>query len=207
VIAFGVVILAAGVFTVLPARFLLYWVIGAFTVLLMDTRGKTGLGVLGAIILACGVVLRQLALKSVSVAPVILVPDAMAEMLVCGGFYLMLPLLCSERMNIALGFLRKPAAALAGISFTLYLAHAPINALNDLFLPRAANISVLSLIYFVLRCAICLGAAIVLYWLFERNTTTVRSYFKARTTRARERSAADRSGSAKVGGHIAPRLR
>ncbi len=176
-------LLCAAVFSILSARLLLYWVIAAIVSLCLDTRHKGWLGISGFALALCGIFCNQLATESKSFINIAVVPPEIAQSLICAGVCLTLPVLCSQTMNERLMILRKPAAYLAGFSYTLYLFHYPTLAMFDLFLPKATAISWRTLNYFVIRCGGCLLVAIIFYCIFERNTIPLRRHFKRRMLR------------------------
>jgi peptidoglycan/LPS O-acetylase OafA/YrhL len=94
--------------------------------------------------------------------------------LLCIGLCLMLPLLGSERVTRKLSAVRRPAAALASFSYSLYLFHFPINEVLQIWMPQASEMSFMSAAQFVLRVVLCILGSLFFYWCFERNTAALR---------------------------------
>jgi peptidoglycan/LPS O-acetylase OafA/YrhL len=69
--------------------------------------------------------------------------------------------------------LARHGAALAALSYSLYLTHYPTIALWQLVHARSVGISVGAL-WFGLIAVTCLCAAVIFYWLFERHTALIR---------------------------------
>jgi peptidoglycan/LPS O-acetylase OafA/YrhL len=172
--------LCSTVFSVLPARFLVYWSVGALTSLCVTARHKRGLGILGVVMFVAGSVSYQLGSATQSFKSTTYAPVEVSEALICSGLCFLLPLLCSNSINGRLMGIRGPAVCVSSFSYTLYLTHFPANSMFDLWLPKSPSITALSLAYFALRCFGCVLIAIVLYFAFERNTGAIRAYLKRR---------------------------
>lgn len=188
-------IVGAGVFNVLGPTMLLFWVLGALSATYLDARGKEIMGVAGLVSLVGGVVLSQLAIGTVASAPAMLTPAWAPDLLICGGFCLSLPFLCSEPVNAAVAIFRKPAAGLAACSYSLYLAHVPVDTLCQIWLPKAAALSAATVGQFLLRCTACVAFTVIFFFLFERNTIALRRFLGSKVLRPR-RSGRDRVVSA-----------
>jgi peptidoglycan/LPS O-acetylase OafA/YrhL len=102
------------------------------------------------------------------------VPNGDGAGLLCIGLCLLMPLLCSEGTTRNLKLLRRPAAALASFSYSLYLFHFPINEVLQVWMPQANDISIVTSAQFLLRVALCVVGSLFFYWCFERNTVVVR---------------------------------
>lgn len=77
--------------------------------------------------------------------------------------------------------LNKAGTKLAAFSYTLYLTHVPVlRLLQGLGFPKSRMISAESCLLYVAELAIGLIVAYAIYWVFERNTSRVKSYIKAR---------------------------
>ncbi|HTK13189.1 MAG TPA: acyltransferase [Xanthobacteraceae bacterium] len=174
-VAFIVVVACICVFSVLPARYVLYWGMGALATFLLASRFKACLAICGAVILAAGIVLFQLALASRAFASIVF-PKDMAETIVCVGVFCLLPLFCSASLNQRLGSVRRIAGAVSGFSYSLYLFHYPTNVALNAVLPQAARITPHAIFDFGLRAGACVLVAGVAYMVFERNTPTLRRY-------------------------------
>jgi peptidoglycan/LPS O-acetylase OafA/YrhL len=175
-----IVALCAAVFSILSARYLLYWMIGALSTLHTDTKFKKTFFLFGFVLAVTGSVLFELAFSSKSFTNIEYLPMGVSESLICSGICFSFPALCSARLNNRLLFLRKPASLVSGFSYTLYLFHYPTNAVLDLFLPSSNSISVTSVAHFSIRCCVCLVVSIMFFVFFERNTPAVRRYVKGR---------------------------
>ena len=130
-------LVCAAVFSNLSARLLLYWVIAAIMCLCLDTSHKGWLGISGLALALFGVACNQFAAQSKSFVNGAIIPPEFAQSLICAGICLALPALCSKTVNTWLIVLRRPAAYLAGFSYTLYLFHYPTLSVFDLLLPKA----------------------------------------------------------------------
>jgi peptidoglycan/LPS O-acetylase OafA/YrhL len=165
---------SAVIFSILAASFLLYWAFGALMVMLLRTKFKEVLFAGGISLLAIGAVLHELSIPSKSLLNVAYIPIEASHALICLGVSFSVPFLCSQAVEKALAWLIAPARALAAFSYTLYLTHYPINfAMNTIF-PRSTSLTPEALAYFGLRISICLFAAALFYFCFERYTTALR---------------------------------
>ena len=81
------------VFTILKAHYLIFWMLGAYASLLVETRFKRTSFVIGIVLLLAGSFFHQLAADSRSVTSVAYIPPLAAEFLVCIGIAMTLPLL------------------------------------------------------------------------------------------------------------------
>ncbi|WP_210496900.1 acyltransferase family protein [Microvirga antarctica] len=179
-------LLSAGAFimAVLDTRYLLFFGLGTVATLFRVMPNRSVLFGAGFCLLATGGILNQLTVPTKFFANVPALKGVDGATLLCIGFCLMLPILCSERTSSNLLALRRPAAAMASFSYSLYLFHFPINSALALWLPQAESISLQSGAQFVLRVAICIIGSFAFYWCFERNTASVRrlleGYFHVR---------------------------
>lgn len=176
----GLIPLAAGtaVFSVLDARYLLYWSLAGLGVWFLRIPRRGPIAVMGCLILLLGVVCVELGLSSKSFGTLKLVPTGVAEFLVCGGLIMALPFLVDPLTSARLIWLRKPAHLLSEISFSLYLFHYPVNVCLDVIFPKAPSLSGLGIEHFLLRILISGGVAILFYAIFERNTPRLRRYLR-----------------------------
>ena len=178
VFVFVVLCIATLVFSLLGAQFLLFWGLGAVTVLLLHAPYRPLIFIIGACVALSGCLLFELAWSSKSFVNVTIIPTVASKALICAGIAAMLPFLCSERVNQAIAFLKIPAGALGAMSYSLYLFHYPLNgALNKIF-PHATEINLISVGYFGARIAICLLASTAFYFCFERNTGAIRRWLR-----------------------------
>ncbi|HEY5379036.1 MAG TPA: acyltransferase [Pseudolabrys sp.] len=184
IVAFAVVTASVCVFTVIGPKFLLFWMLGAATTLIIDLPNKKTVFAIGCTVATAGIAFSQLASASMNYAHTSYIDRRIAEVLVCGGICMMLPLMYSERANSALHLIARPVAFVSGMSYTLYLVHYPVlNAVNQM-LPRANELSASSAAYFLIRVAICSATALVCYLLFERQTPALRRWVRSSFTGA-----------------------
>lgn len=172
--AFAVTAVATLVFSVLSARYLVFWTLGALSILLLRSSHQRAMAFVGSAIALVGVVFSQLAQEAAGSTAQHLVPRPLAEAVITIGVCLLLPLLCSRKSNQALSWLRGPASYLSSISYTLYLTHFPINAVMEKMWPQATDLSWPSLGLFALRLAIVWLVAQVFYFAFESRTPALR---------------------------------
>jgi peptidoglycan/LPS O-acetylase OafA/YrhL len=179
VLSFCVLMCCLAVFSILDARLLLYWGMGAVTILFLSSRYQLSLAVPGLVLAMLGAFSYELATESKSFATVQYIPKSTAELLICAGVCLVIPSLCNSKVDSFLSHIRVPAFFLASISYTLYLVHYPINATLEIFFPKAAALSLASLGTFGLKIVICLCVTLIFYYLFEGRTGTLRRYIRA----------------------------
>jgi peptidoglycan/LPS O-acetylase OafA/YrhL len=182
-ISVGVVIIIAlstVTFSAIGAEFLLYWVFGALMILFVEAHFRKWLFLTGILLVFFGGLFHELAFPSKSFVNQVFVPIETSRALLCIGASLSLPFLCSGRINALLDFIRGPARALSAVSYTLYLVHYPVNSALDLLIPKGGAITWESSANFGLRIVICSTAAVGMYFLFERNTPTLRNWLLVR---------------------------
>ena len=179
VVSFFALVCCLAVFSILEARLLLYWGMGAVTTLFLSSRHQTPLAAVGLLLAMLGTVFYELAVESKSFAAVQYVPKSIAELLVCSGVCLLLPSLRNPKADRFLSCMRVPALFLASVSYTLYLVHYPINATLEVFFPKALGLSLSSVGTFGLKVIFCLCVAMTFYYLFESRTGTLRRYIRA----------------------------
>lgn len=181
----SVALLSAGTFSmaVLDSRYFLFWGLGAVASLFRVLRKREILFMLGLFLMGVGAFFNQLTVPTKFFENLPLPKGIDGASLLCIGLCLMLPLLGSERVTRKLSALRRPAAALASFSYSLYLFHFPINEVLQIWMPQASEISLITAAQFVLRVVLCILGSLFFYWCFERNTATLRRslsrYFNA----------------------------
>jgi peptidoglycan/LPS O-acetylase OafA/YrhL len=168
--------IALGALSVLDASYLLCWMLGAATFLALGTKraGATCIG--GLAIFACGAALLELGAASKSFTNFVLLPDSATRILVCLGISMLFPFLCTKQAAGAIEPIRRPAQGLAAFSYSLYLTHYPVLAMFEGVFAKADALSVRSVSIFGLKIAICLAAAWLFYFCFERHTAKARRY-------------------------------
>lgn len=178
-IAFTVIGCVACVFSILEARYLLFWCIGALSVLMLATPRRGILAATGAIIFIVGVAGFEMAAGTQSFANYPFISKEIAEAMICVGLAVSIPFLCQPNTNKAIRFISKPALFLSSISYTLYLVHYPLNTALDKFFPRTSDLSWHAIALFCTRLVIVLIGVGLFYLAFEANTGAVRRYFKS----------------------------
>ena len=168
-------LLSAGTFCMaaLDSRYFLFWGLGAVASLFRELPRRQMLFVIGLLLMAVGAFLNQLTVPT-KIFEHLPVPNGDGAGLLCIGLCLLMPLLCSEGTTRNLKLLRRPAAALASFSYSLYLFHFPINEVLQVWMPQANDISIVTSAQFLLRVALCVVGSLFFYWCFERNTVVVR---------------------------------
>lgn len=181
-VAFLAIACSVGVFCVLDARYVLFWWMGAVSILVIRRMEHRFLALVGSACLVFGIVASQLGAESKSFVNVALMPAPAAEALITLGICLLIPYFTNPTIDSALEILRKPALYLSSISFTLYLFHFPLNqALSGLGLfPKANSLSWHAIWLFSAKIAVLLILINIIYLAFEGNTFAVRRYLQAR---------------------------
>jgi peptidoglycan/LPS O-acetylase OafA/YrhL len=159
---------------------LLYWIFGALMVLVKPKRGIRSIAALGLLLAVSGAYFYETGVASKSVHIAGLIPTDAAQAFVCLGFSLTLPFLASPTVDRSLANLARPAAAMSAFSYSLYLIHYPINSALDLMFAKNAAINLTSLETLIARLSICIAAAVIFYFLFERRTAGLRRWMSAR---------------------------
>jgi len=168
------------VFSILAAHYLLIWCAGAIVVLMLGLSARRSMAIVGVFLAVLGVAAYQLGFESKSFVNVTYLPPAISEVLVCIGICLTIPLLCADRTDAALRYLRGPASYLSSMSYTLYLMHYPLNVALDPFFQKSIDLSWPAIGMFVLRVVLLLLCIRVLYWAFESRTPKLRRWLKNR---------------------------
>jgi peptidoglycan/LPS O-acetylase OafA/YrhL len=179
-VAFLVVLCALFAFSILSAHYLMFWGVGAFSLLLVDHKRRHSFALVGIGFAVAGCVCYELASQSKSFASIVLLPVQVSEALICGGISLAIPYCCDSMTNRALRLFRKPAAYLSGLSYSLYLFHYPLNTALDSVFPKATELSPSSIGLFMLRAAVLWLLVSFFYRAFESNTASLRQYSKKR---------------------------
>jgi peptidoglycan/LPS O-acetylase OafA/YrhL len=167
------------VFTILQVHYLIFWMLGACTSLLVEVRFKRTLLVLGIFLALVGALFYQLAADSRSVVPVAYISPLAAEFILCIGIAMTFPFFASTSSNKLLSRIGPLASPLAGFAYSLYLTHRPTDAVLGAVFRTSDALSVQSLLYFSIRILICLAVAVCFYWCFERNTPKARRFLRS----------------------------
>jgi peptidoglycan/LPS O-acetylase OafA/YrhL len=181
--AFTALAAATLVFTILEARMLIFWTLGALVVKFKGREHHVAAFCAGTALAVAGLVAHQLALASKSFPNVVYMSTSTSQGILCLGIALMLPLLSSANINRRLSPLRRFAGFVSASSYTLYITHYPINSALDLLFPKAGAVTGSSLLVFGLRLTICIIASILLYAIFERHTAAARTFVRRRLHR------------------------
>jgi peptidoglycan/LPS O-acetylase OafA/YrhL len=168
------------VFCRLDAYLILIWLLGALISIIEVPKWRGALAALGLIVLLIGSIILQMSPSSVTLTGEGLASTAVAAGVFAVGFSMTLPWLISASLNHALARwtgVARVFSFLAGMSYTLYLFHYPLlNIVNLYVLP--GPLSPYSICVYLGAVALCFGGAVVMYWLFERNTEAVRRWAK-----------------------------
>jgi peptidoglycan/LPS O-acetylase OafA/YrhL len=179
--AIALIVTAVGItiFCVLPARFILYWFMGAVCVLIPCRARAANFGLGGLVLCLLGGLASQLNFKSAAIPDITLLPQPIAEALFSFGVCLLIIFLCNPAINSALRIVRRPALYMSTISYTLYLFHAPLDAALGRVFPKADNIAWSSIGFFSIRVILLLVMLNLIYFAFEAHTGRVRRVLKA----------------------------
>ncbi len=169
-----------GVFSVLRARYLFYWCLGASFVLASAPLRSGWAALAGAIVALIGVALCQIASDSNSFAALRAINPDVGEAVLCVGVSLLLPWCCTAAAQRLAAPLAGFSAWIASFSYTLYLVHYPINQALSLVAPKYAALSGESILMFAFRIAVCVVASIALFYLAERHTAALRGWIRRR---------------------------
>lgn len=177
-LAIALLMCSAFIFTMLELRYLLFWCLGALSILLVDKGFARSLAAIGAIAVATGTIAYQLGIQSKSGIQMTLLPTPMAEALIAIGMCVTLPYLC--KLDHQLAGLRRVAVYLSSLSYTLYLIHYPINEALTWVLPRSPDLSWWAIALFGIRAAMIFSFAHLFFLAFEANTVALRRFLSAR---------------------------
>ena len=72
-------------------------------------------------------------------------------------------------------------AMVGGFSYSLYLVHMPLVWLMTLNRTPASRLDAGSIGVFALRIMVCIGVAVVFYFLFEKRTGQLRRWLRSRS--------------------------
>jgi len=169
---------------VLDPSYLVFWLGGAAAFLWRPARTHLWLLALAILLLMAGTGLHQIgrgtynatmqAVQASQGLPVSTV-DGLGQWLFAAGAALLMPLLRS--MDVLHDRkLAKLGAALAAVSYSLYLSHYPVLWFMNTFMPQAPEISLWTVAEMLLRGVACIAVALAFYSLFERHTQRVRDY-------------------------------
>lgn len=185
-VAFFVVSCCVCVFSLLAARYLVFWCVGALSVILLHHGQRRTMALAGLLFAIMGVAGYQMAAESKSFINVEFWPMPMSEALICIGISMIIPMCCDKKLNDSIKILHKPAAYLSSLSYSLYLFHVPINAALDKIFPRCADVGMVSIVSFIARVMVIFIGVNIIYLLFEANTNKFRRWLERRCFSAKE---------------------
>lgn len=181
---FGLIILIVSllVFTKLESYYLFIWLIGAFGYFMIQY--KSNILKYGALIISI-LLLIILQLNSSGTLKVIQVSSSVGHILeimfssvFCIYMVQLVQNIPTTKFSIKIN---RISTHLAAFSYTLYLTHIPVREiLRHLGAPKSPELSLLSVSLYILWLIFALVAAYGVYWLFERNTSKVKRFIKAR---------------------------
>lgn len=175
-----VVCISVLVFTVLSAKFLLFWMLGALMALCVDMPYRKTMALLGIVVALLGAYFFEIMLPSHWVQRVSPVSSDTAEAMVAVGICLLLPACSRLWLHARSTVLTRLIRFAANVSYSLYLIHSPVLFALQRFLPKASVIDARSLAAVGIRFVAAVSVALVFYWLFERNTPALRRYLRRR---------------------------
>jgi peptidoglycan/LPS O-acetylase OafA/YrhL len=180
------IVSVACIFTKLSPTFLFCWIIGAVAYVRRPRRSSF-LGWIAALILiAYGTIGVEIGMVSDSVKGLAIaayVPswDVSHIVLSTGTALLVQQLVVSEPKRRLAKAIDHVGTPLGAFSYTLYLVHYPIiRAIVPLVGERMPRIDLRSIGYLALLTVASVAGAVVMYWLFERHTASVRRWIKGR---------------------------
>jgi peptidoglycan/LPS O-acetylase OafA/YrhL len=185
-----IIIAAFCVFTVLKPIYLLCWLLGALAWIRRPKKfGWFGL-VTGLALAAYGMIGIQIYSEAqtaninqaVSRYSGYFVSSDTAQLLFCSGFALVIQqLILMQPKGQVMRQIEAYGTSLAAFSYTLYLIHNPIlHILRWSGLSREKQFNTQSIIHFCGSILLCLLAAMLFYFLFEKRTQQVRRWLKKR---------------------------
>jgi len=185
-----IIIAALCVFTILKPVYLLCWLLGALAWVRRPQKFGWGGLVTGFALAAYGMIGIQIYSEAqtatinqaVSRYSGYFVSSDTAQLLFCSGFALIIQqlILIQPKGNV-LRQIEAYGTRLAAFSYTLYLIHNPIlHILRWVGLSREKQFNTQSIIYFCGSILLCMFAAMLFYFLFEKQTNQVRLWLKKR---------------------------
>lgn len=179
--AIALIVTAVGVtiFCVLPARFVLFWFMGALCAAIPRPGRVLNFGLGGAVLCLLAGLALQLNFKSGAIPDITLLPQPIAEALFAFGVCLLMIFLRDPTVDSALGIVRAPALYMSTISYTLYVFHTPLDAALGRVFPKAGDLSWNSIGLFSIRVILLLVMLNLIYLAFEAHTGRVRRVLKA----------------------------
>jgi peptidoglycan/LPS O-acetylase OafA/YrhL len=162
------------VFTVHNAILLLVWCFGAIMIYARNAKLKGILAIAGIFIFLFGSLCWQLGQESKSLINFKIISQGVSELMIAEGIALTLPWLSGTRAELLLRVVSKPAAIISAISYTLYLNHYTVFYAFSSTFGRMASIDLWSIKLITAQIATVAIVTVVMWFLFERQTKTLR---------------------------------
>ncbi len=179
------VLVSLACLAVLNASYLFCWLFGAAAAAVPLKFPRRTWAILGLVGLAVtGSALKQLSvLYAEGLSGQADLIHSVGNLLVGGAVALALPLLLDSgaRFANAAPRLAIMGTRLAAFSYTLYLVHFPLLLVMRSHHEPFTTFNAVSISVYVVKIAACIVAAWLFYLPFERNTSRVRDWFKAKT--------------------------
>lgn len=176
-------IISFAAFMKLQTYFLFIWLIGAFGYFTIPMKSKVLKYT--ALIMSClFLCILQLSSEGGKTVPLLHEFRLFPELIFSSAFCLLMVQLVqdipSNKFSIKLNHI---GTKLAAFSYTLYLTHIPIrDILVYLGAPKSSEINIYTISLYIMWLLLALLIAYGIYWIFERNTSTVKSFIKAKIT-------------------------
>ncbi len=176
-------IISFAAFMKLQTYFLFIWLIGAFGYFTIPMKSKVLKYT--ALIMSClFLCILQLSSEGGKTVPLLHEFRLFSELIFSSTFCLFMVQLVqdipSNKFSIKLNHI---GTKLAAFSYTLYLTHIPIrDILVYLGAPKSSEINIYTISLYIMWLLLALLIAYGIYWIFERNTSTVKSFIKAKIT-------------------------
>lgn len=170
----------AWIFTKLQAVYLFAWVIGAAAYFIHIQKLKKRSWILLIFILIISYGLNQIARESRAFSALIMLPHSLCIIiLACAGSIFISALSHTYSCNRFICFINQVGTKLAAFSYTLYLTHwTTFKLLQHCGFKKANNLTVQSLLTYIVALLIGMFVAYILYLPFERQTLIIKNYLK-----------------------------
>lgn len=185
-----IIVAALCVFTILKPVYLICWLLGALAWIIKPQKFGWGGLVTGLALAAYGMIGIQMYSdaqtasinQAISRYTSFFVSSDTAQLIFCSGFALIIQqLILIQPKGDLLRRIEAYGTRLAAFSYTLYLIHNPIlHILRWVGLSREKQFNTQSIIHFCGSILLCMFAAMLFYYLFEKRTQQVRRWLKKR---------------------------
>lgn len=174
-------IVSFAVFIKLHSYFLFIWLIGAFGYFIIPQKStvlKYATFILSCVFLC----ILQLSSEGGKTIPLLHESRIFSELIFSSVFCLfMVQLVLNIPSNKISIKLNRVGTRLAAFSYTLYLTHIPVrDILIHLGAPKSQELSIYSVSLYIAWLLLALVVAYGIYWIFERNTSKVKMFIKAK---------------------------